>query len=447
MGHGFRVTAWSVIVSLLLPLTAVWAETEEEALAKEAERIEKAYNSFTDEDYERMKGGGIIRNVVDDAYSVMERLPLIGEATRNFRDTDARGFSEQELTAYLNTPSPQKNTQQLMKTLMREHIGYIQRVAAADIPMEKKAELVQKVNGSFSKSFTTMTSYFDNYIEGPESLAERRGSYGPGAWEATKAVTTWSRDWLLHKGQYIIREVTALFRGEAIPLPFIQGRQERRTDTVQALASDIRHAVRAEAARVRQLQGGTIRSPGDLVLATRDAMEKAMGRGDDRNAEQVAMSVVAIEEMLKATEGSETVQYGMRQRWVRRCYMGLALLAFYFGGPEVGPIFGWTLGFAERTTVGPILAMIQWTGLALWAGRSRRQNSGLDYHKSLYGGILPVNLPLVGRRGLYDELHALEISPALAPVIPGCRAVYGAAGGEAVVVAPAKPRRTFNRSR
>jgi len=439
--RSFTHTAWAVIVSILLPITAVFAD-EEDDLKAEAERIEQAYQSFSDADFDKMRGNGVLLNVIEAAYNIVERIPVAGEWMRYNQDTNPGVFSAAELAPYVNTPSAQKNTQSLMTTLFRETVGYHQRVAASGLPIEKKAGLIKRANLAFGESFKRMTSYFDNYIEGPETWAERREHVQGGGQRAIQFLG-WAWDFILHKGQYIIREISMLFRGEALPLPFIQLRAERRTDAVTKIAGDLRHAVRREAARVLALEKRSPINFGEVVAAASGAMEEVLGRADERNAEQVAMTVVAIDEMLQVTEASEVMQVGLRQRWVRRAYLGLALVAFYFGGPEIGPIYGWTLGLAERTTPGGFLAMVQWTTLALWAAHSRTTNSGLAFHRSLYGDGLKVRIPVVGRPGLIKETQDLERSAVLAPYIDTCKTVYDAAAGDAIV--PSGPRRTRRR--
>lgn len=446
--RSFAPTAWAVIFSFLLPVTAVFAD-EEDDLRAESERLERAYDSFTDGDFEKMRGNGVLLNVVNAAYSTIEGVPVAGEWMRNVQDTNPGVFSETELAPYLTTPSNQKNTQRLMTTLFRETVGFHQRVGKSSLAMEKKADLMKRANLAFGRSFAKMSSYFDNYIEGPESLAERRAHFGNGGGERAMAFLSWAWDFVLHKGQYLFREVSMLFRGEAVPIPFIQLRSERRTDTINKIAADLRHAVRHEASRVMQLEGRSPRNFRDVVAAASGAMERVLGRADERDAEQVAMTVVAIDEMLKVTESSEVMQVGLRQRWVRRAYFGLALLAVYFGGPEVGPIFGWTLGLAERTTVGPLLAMIQATGTMLWAAHSRTTNSGLAFHRSMYGDGITVNgkpLPLVGRPGLIRQVEDLEGVGVIAPFVSSCKRAYEAAAEDAPDVVPLGPRRTRRRA-
>ncbi len=56
------------------------------------------------------------------------------------------------------------------------------------------------------------------------------------------------------------------------------------------------------------------------------------------------MSLVAMEEVIKATEDSEPLQHGARHRMVRRFYMALAMVFLVYGGPEFGPFSSTKLG-------------------------------------------------------------------------------------------------------
>jgi hypothetical protein len=438
-----------VILSLLVAhVPPAFADGETEARYRaEAERIVLAYNTFTDEELATIRGSGFFRRIMDHVFSYLEAVPVLGERVRDIRETDPTQFSEEELARYTNTSSNQKNVELMMNQLFRETVGFIARMSAEEeVSVETRTEILKKVISATGFGFGRMTEPFEDPLPPAREFGDVWSEYQNAGYFKWFGFVHFGAQWALAQAQWIGREVTSLVTGQAVPIPFVEFSAERRSHSTEQLAREIRIQVRKDAARLMELNQQRGFSPRKLMLAATSFLQARLGNPDKRSKEHVLMSLVAMEEVIKATEDSEPLQHGTRNRVVRRFYMALAMVFLVYGGPEIGPFLGWSMGFAERTLVGSIAAMVQWVGASLWLARSRRQNSGLQYHKEVYGGATPI----LGKRGLYDEIRSLTTTPDGRDFTRQCHVLMATAGpnivGSETEAEPPKRRPTRRRS-
>lgn len=403
----------------------------------EGARLVQAYTSFTPIELRRVRGSRFFRRIVDHMFAFIEATPIVGEQVQEWRETDPSGFSERELEEYLNTPSQSKNVERMLGELYRETVGFMARITSdPGVTDSVRARVLDEVSRSTAATFIELTRHYEDPFPAPSNLGSYWESYEGAGYFRWWSGVHFGFDWARYHAQWIGREVTALFTGQALPVPLVELSAERRTHATEQLAREVRDQVRKDLARLRSIQGQASYWPGDLVRGLVYSLQSKFGKADQRNEEQVLASLIALEELLRETESSKPMTDGGWHRMVRRFYFAQALYFLYFGGWEVGPLLGWSMGLAERTLGGSVAAMVQWTGFSLWLARSRYQNSGARYHRMVHGSALP----LIGARGLYGDIRgALERNADLVSSSTLCRALLAEQGRVSTQVPPDEP--------
>lgn len=401
---------WLLVILLLGSLGMnAFAGDENQATIEEAQRLTEAFESFSSSELERIPGPGVFKRVLNRAWRFIETMPLVGEYTSRHSDDI---FTEEDLNLILSSQDKEsRDVEGQLSELYHSTVMFVAKASSqetvADEVQVQLNQLMKKVGEVFGK----MTKGFQDALPPPQGLEAYVSPHDTNL-ESFLGHSAFVGRWFFHHMSWIGLELSALIRGEAIPLPFLEGVSERRSAAAANLARSLRDQLRRDEARLTQL------NPSPDYFSMRYWMNTITNRlrpmlglkSDIRTPEQVMLSLTALEALLNGAKNSELMREGKWHRTARRFYLALAAYFVWFGGPEVGPLFGPTFGLAERTTMGALVGMVQWVGLSGWLARSRTTNSGLAFYNAVQGRATWLPRFAVGLRkeGLSQQVERLK---------------------------------------
>ncbi|MBY0370968.1 hypothetical protein K2X33_09795 [bacterium] len=387
----------SVVLSFCIafgPATQAFAPTASSAFASEAKRLIKAFDSIDEDAYASMQRDASLiqrttNRIVGSLRGMVERIPVIGRA---FRQQENTIFTEIDLKAFRENA----DVAEKVPRLFRYVIGFIQRLSDdASVDDDDRGELLEKVTTRAAMAFEELTdSYADASPEPPSWDAVARSSDN-----GFQTFLSWATGKALYLFDFVSRDIVRLMpfgrRSRRADLqwmwpntnivPFMSGKDERTTAAVEAIGRDLKFAVEAEMAQYGAVKPNTnLWIWEKMASAIKYRIDLAAGRatrvspGDDE-AKAAAMSLTALESLIRKTESSEPMKDGQAHSFVQRVYRFMAV--YWFLTPPMEP-------FLERTTFSPLVAAIMWSGAMLMMAHARRENSGLKYTRTMLGSRL-----------------------------------------------------------